>query len=81
MCLDGFADPILSPLYTITESTLMRSIGNFSANSKERSVFPDAVGPLSMMTFFDLKIFSLKVRHDLFANDIQGVFRVIMQTK
>ena len=32
-------------LYTITESTLINSTGNFFAKFNARSVFPDAVGP------------------------------------
>ena len=50
--LVGFADPISQPLYTITESTLMISIGNELCRSIANDVFPEAVGPNKNTTVF-----------------------------
>ena len=41
----GLAEPILQSSYTMTESTLINSTGNFFDSSIANSVLPDAVGP------------------------------------
>ncbi|GIS41296.1 MAG: hypothetical protein Ct9H90mP13_11420 [Pseudomonadota bacterium] len=76
--LERFCGTNIKPFITITESTLMISMGYFSANFKESSVFPEAVGPLMIMAFLAFKTFLLKVRHHFFANNIQRIHWIIM---
>ena len=50
------------PLYTMTESTLINSIGNFFDISIAKSVLPEAVGPNKKIMGLFVLIFIFKGR-------------------
>tara|TARA_B100001939_G_C16822002_1_gene564749 strand:+ start:762 stop:959 length:198 start_codon:yes stop_codon:yes gene_type:complete len=60
--MSGLAEPMSQSLYTITESTLIISIGNLSTSCNAKSVLPEAVGPNKKTIGFLLLIFIKRLR-------------------